>query len=87
MANEQGLSRRELCVGVAAFASLAGVLRAMPALAAEYVVAPDAADLRVTRVFRYADLPVANYANGGRGHAVLHGLCRVPAIQPGAFQR
>jgi quercetin dioxygenase-like cupin family protein len=56
------LSRRDFGLAMAAFAALASVAEAQ-----------GDSSLSVSRVFRFADLPVKKNANGGESRAVVHG--------------
>ena len=70
-------TRRDLCVA-AVFASLGSLLaeahgESTAAGGPQAAVGADTASMAKSEVFRYADMPVSNYPNGGWGRAVVHG--------------
>ena len=65
----KNINRRDLCVALSAFAALGGVMAEAQAGPA---AGPDG-KLAKSVVFRYSQLPVKNYPNGGSGRQVLSG--------------
>ena len=65
----KNLNRRDLCIGLSAFAALSSVMAEAQAGAA---AGPDG-KLSKSVVFNYDQLPVKNNANGGTGRQVLSG--------------
>ena len=70
-------TRRDLCVAVAAFASLGGLLaeaqQENPQPRGTQNTAGSYASLAESKVFRTGEMHVSNYPNGGWGRAVMHG--------------
>ncbi|MGA7158976.1 MAG: cupin domain-containing protein [Acidobacteriaceae bacterium] len=64
------MNRRDWCVAMAAFASLGGLMGKAQETKGS---AADTTDMAVSKVFRYDEMKVSHYANGGWGRAVMHG--------------
>ncbi len=78
----KNLNRRDLCIGLSAFAALSSVMAEAQAGAA---AGPDG-KLSKSVVFNYDQLPVKNNANGGTGRQVLSGTLAT-GEQSGVHQR
>jgi quercetin dioxygenase-like cupin family protein len=72
--SEQGMTRREICVGAGA-AALLPLLGTLFAQAQEHPPGTDkpAGDLSKARLFKFSEMPVTQNKNGGWGRAVIHG--------------
>ena len=67
------INRRDMCVAVAAFASLGGVLARAQEATGPTARSADTTDMAVSKVFRFDEMPVSHHANGGWSRAVMHG--------------
>ena len=71
------MNRRDVCVAMAAFASLGGLLSRAQAMQTGAAAGGDAASgdasLSVSKVFHFDEMKVSHYVNGGWGRAVMHG--------------
>ena len=67
------LDRRSVCAAMAAFASLGGVLARAQEAPATAGAAADTVPMANSKVFKYADMHVNHYANGGWGRQIMHG--------------
>jgi quercetin dioxygenase-like cupin family protein len=66
------MNRREMCGALSAFALMAAVADAQTAEPKPSPGATDA-EMAVSKVFRFSDMKVSNYANGGWGRQVVNG--------------
>jgi len=73
MAGMSETSRRDLLMGLAAFAAMASVAEGQETAAQKLLPKGGEFPTEKSRVFRFGDLPVTPNANGGWGRAVIHG--------------
>jgi quercetin dioxygenase-like cupin family protein len=67
------INRRDMCVAMAAFASLGGMLARAQEASGTTGGAADTTDMAVSKVFHFDEMQVSHHANGGWGRAVMHG--------------
>jgi quercetin dioxygenase-like cupin family protein len=67
------INRRDMCVAMAAFASLGGVLARAQEATGPTDRSADTTDMAVSKVFHFDEMHVSHSANGGWGRAVMHG--------------
>jgi quercetin dioxygenase-like cupin family protein len=67
------INRRDMCVAMAAFASLGGMLARAQEASGTKGAPADSTEMAVSKVFHFDEMSVSHHANGGWGRAVMHG--------------
>ena len=67
------INRRDMCVAMAALASLGGILAQAQETPGTTGGAVDTTDMAVSKVFRFDEMKVSHNSNGGWARAVMHG--------------